>query len=541
MVASTTAPVATTNVEQEVLILDRVLHRLVATDDDKLSHVLDKLLPKLLRKLNEAPVVRDKVVDVLSHVSKRTRPNSAIVLPCSELLAVCREVPPTSFSFNFSLTFLEMGVPRLPPAEQGAVAAEIARGISRLRRYSSSQNILLNTLLVVLEHLPLHSDSRGNETASAAAAAAAATSLTGMELGAEDSAVVCDWLLDVALYPGILTHEGSAYHGLSPAGLARLTTREKTWPPELLVRRKLAVVRALKSDLFAPAAKVTPALAAACSTHHEVVKMAEDLLKSLSSSDRTGELQRNAAVAFDILVLVLGGTQATATPMVTGQAATDGSKAAPFALSSARSPASPLLAVKALTWLEAECPEGTAARVPEAVRVSFFALFTGVGKRGAGGGAAAPRALGTAHHDRANEARLRAAGARLAAFVASRCDVAILPVVGPLLLQAVQRVLITNAAPASAAGSSPADGDSNGSGNASEAPSAGASRLMQIQHASMLEACYETIASLAVRRPALFGGEISVPRLLFTELSAKEPSLRVKISAALGALKVRRR
>ena len=61
---------------------------------------------------------------------------------------------------------------------------------------------------------------------------------------------------------------------------------------------------------------------------------------------------------------------------------------------------------------------------------------------------------------------------------------------------------------------------------------------MQTQRAAMLEACYEAVASLAVRRPELFSGETSVPRLLFSELSAKEPSLRVKISAALGALKV---
>lgn len=551
---ATSAPSAgVASTEQEIAVLGNVLHRLVITDDAKLPAVLDKLLPRLVRKLNDAPAVRGKVIDILSHVSKRARPNPAITLPCSQLLAVCRDVSPTSFAFNFSITFLEMGVPRLPAVEQGVVAAEIARGISRLQRYSMSQNILLNLLLVALEHLPLRSDDGnggGDSTQQGSvgdvaqvATATAAVSATQKQLDVADLAVVTDWFLDVALYPGVLTREGSAYHGLSPSGLARLTMKEKTWPMELLTRRKLAVVRALKSDLFTPASAVVPALAMAAGTHHEVVKSAEDLLKSLSSSDRTGALQRDSAVAADVLNLVLGGgSQAPPkppppVPVGTGKVAVQMAAG----VSPARSPASAALAVRALAWLETECPEGTAARVKEAVRVSFLALFTGVSRGAATSSGALPRAPGAAHHDRANEARFRAAGARLAAFIASRCDATVLPMVGPLLLQAVQKVLTMNAAPAGpeGAGGLSANSQNNEASGTNGALSVGASLSMQIQHTAMLEACYESVASIAVRRPVLFEGDTSVPRLLFSELSAKEPGLRVKISAALGALKVR--
>lgn len=527
---STTAAAEAADIDQ----LDRVLHRLVVADDAKLSSVLDILLPKLVRKLNgTAPRVRAKVIDVLSHISKRVRPNPSIVLPCASLLAVCKEVPASSFAFNFSLSFLEMGVPRLGSAAQGQVALQIASGISRLAPHTPASNTLLNLLLVVIEHLPLRlveeAAAPGEEPAAAAAELA--------ELESKDAAVVQDWLLDVCLYPGVLRREGSRYDGLSPAGLARLTSKEKEWPPELLTRRKLAVIRALKSDLFSPGTAVAPAVAAAgCSTHHEVLKASEDLLKSLSSSDRHGALRRDPAVASSLLNLVLGGggkaqaagAASSAAPPPVGIGA--GAGGGGGALSASRSPASSALAVRALAWLEAECPEGTVARVPEAVRVSFLALFTGNG-HAAGGGDGGERAPGAPHHDRANAARFRAAGARLAAFIAARCNAAMLPMVGPLLLQAVQRVLVMHSAP-----SSPS---AVGGGSAGEAPPAvGATLLMQIQHAAMLEACYEAVSSLAVRRPELFAGDTSVPRLLFDELSAKEPSLRVKISAALGALKV---
>ncbi|CAM9907007.1 unnamed protein product, partial [Hapterophycus canaliculatus] len=345
------------------------------------------------------------------------------------------------------------------------------------------------------------------------------------ELTSDDAAVVTDRFLDVCLYPGVLKREGSRYDGLSPAGLARLTSKEKEWPSDLLTRRKLAILRALKSDLFSPAAAVAPAVAAAgCSTHHEVLKASEDLLKSLSSSDRHGTLQRDPAVASGLLKLVLGGAKGSQAPGSSGgeRGAVGGGAGAGggSALSSSRTPASSALAVRALAWLEAECPEGTAARVPEAVRVSFLALFTPDGPT-----AKAERPPGAPHHDRANAARFRAAGARLAAFIAARCNAAMLPMAGALLLQAVQQVLVMNSAPGSS------------SSEVVGAGGAGSTLLMQMQHAAMLEACYEAIASLAVRRPELFAGDTSVPRLLFRELSAKEPSLRVKISAALGALK----
>ena len=517
--APSTAAAEAADIEQ----LDRVLHRLVVADDAKLSPVLDILLPKLVLKLNgTSPRVRAKVIDVLSHISKRVRPNPSIVLPCAGLLAVCKDVPASSFAFNFSLSFLEMGVPRLAPAEQGKIALEIASGISRLAPYSPPSNILLNLLLVVVEHLPL----RLHEEASASSqeqAASPEAALAVAELAGKDAAVVSDWFLDVCLYPGVLKREGSRYEGLSPAGLARLTSKEKEWPADLLTRRKLAVIRALKSDLFSPGAAVCPAVAAAgCSTHHEVLKASEDLLKSLSSSDRHGALQRDAAVASSLLGLVLGGQGGKAA------AAGSGAEGGGGALSSARSPASSALAVRALAWLEAECPEGTAARVQEAVRVSFLALFTPDGSE-AGGGERAP---GAPHHDRANAARFRAAGARLAAFIAARCNAAMLPMVAPFLLQAVQRVLVKHSAPSASSVAA------SGTSEAAPPVGGGATLLMQIQHAAMLEACYEAISSLAVRRPELFAGDTSVPRLLFLELSAKEPSLRVKISAALGALKV---
>ncbi|CAM9675775.1 unnamed protein product, partial [Choristocarpus tenellus] len=511
-------------VGEELAMLDRVLHRLVVTDDEKLSPVLDKLLPKLVNMLNTSSRdVRPKVVDVLSHVSKRARPNINIILPCMELLMVCKDVSPTSFAFNFGLLFLEMGLPRCTPAEQGAIAIKIAHGIGRLPRYSTSQTTLLNLFLGALENMPLRSLGNGDTSGSA-------------QLRTEDMIEVTDWFLDIALYPGVLTREGSSYPGISAAGLVRLTLKEKNWPGELLVVRKLAVLRAMRSDLFDPTAVVAPALAAACNPHHEVIKAAEDLLKSISSSDREGKLQRDAGVAGSVLGLVLEGSRPIST---------SGTESSSTAASVSRSAVPTALAARALTWLEAECPEGTIARALDAVRVVFLALLGGNQGRAGGDANTLPQTL-----DRANTARLKAAGGRLAAFLAARCPAPTLPLMGPLLLQAVQRVLLEhsgqvvdgNEAGMTTIGTNiTASGAGGGRGSVGVTldpkPGAAVSLQVQVQHTAMLEACYEALASLAARRPEIFAGDTTVPRLLFSELSAKEPVLRVKISAALGALK----
>ncbi|CAM9523920.1 unnamed protein product, partial [Phaeothamnion confervicola] len=432
----------------DVAVLERVLHRLVMTPDDKLSEVLDKLLPRLVAKLNDKndPTMRQKTVEVLSHVSKRVRPNTAIQLPCAELLAVYKSVLPGSFSFNFALVYLEMGLPRTSPADRPALSIGLMRGISRLPRHGAQQNAVLNLLLACLDAVPLSlrpsppSAMLGTAATSGRAAGApaplqtiqsvsgravAATAAAAADTGAEaplspaDVAEVADFLLDLAIYPGPLTRECSVYHGLSAAGLARLTLKEKAWPRALLTARKLQALRALRSDLFPAAPLVPVALTAACDTHHEVIKSAEDLLKSLAAAERGGAMTDDAALAATLFGLVLGGSGGRV-------GCDDGAAGRP---PESRAPASAALTVRAVSWLLSECPGGVIARVPDAVRAVFHCLVA-PNEELAG--------------DRASFSRMRASGAALAAFVAGRVDPNLLPLVGPLLLQAVQRVLLAN-------------------------------------------------------------------------------------------------
>ena len=61
-------------------VLQRVFDRLASTPDDRLQAVLSKLLPKLVQMM-EKDNLRPQVLEILSHILKRVKPNESIQLP----------------------------------------------------------------------------------------------------------------------------------------------------------------------------------------------------------------------------------------------------------------------------------------------------------------------------------------------------------------------------------------------------------------------------------------------------------------------------
>jgi Proteasome stabiliser len=482
---------------KDVEALERILHRLVMTPDDKLAGVLAKLLPKLLEKLNnaEATLVRPKVIELLSHISKRARPNTSITLPCEELLSLCLEAQAGPMTRNFAMVYLEMGLPRASNEEQSQVAVGLMQGISLQARFSAQHSLRLHLLATVLNNLKLPQRENFNSSSSSSSSSNSRMLTTAVQpLQDTDAADVMDWFLDVALYRGSSKRDTDAaaaaveaQPGLSTARLARLELRGQLAPP-LLLARKLQMVRALKCDLFKPAVTVAPALAAACDTHHEVVAKAEDLLRSISSADRQGHVASDSALATHLLSLLLGDAT--------------------------RAPVSAAVSVRCLNWLTAECPTGLANAAEVGAKVVTQCLLS---------------VHPSAATDRTNAARMRAGGARLAAFLAARCSDTALHSVGETLLHAAVVTLQQNGDPP---GDSPTTVDQQ-----AVAAVAGTALVLEQQRSATLEASYEVIAALAVRAPALALRDVAMLRQLFADIGTRESELRVRVAAALGALR----
>jgi len=126
-------------IENDISSLSRVSHRLAMLDTtEKLSQVLDKLLPRLLLRIGEnhkrqlietslhEPLSRThaKLVEMLSHTMKRVREDKQCQLPCRGILdllveesqpgSIVANVKVDPFTLNLSLAFLTLGINRCP-------------------------------------------------------------------------------------------------------------------------------------------------------------------------------------------------------------------------------------------------------------------------------------------------------------------------------------------------------------------------------------------------------------------------------------------
>ncbi|XP_014250831.1 proteasome-associated protein ECM29 homolog [Cimex lectularius] len=105
---------------QECAILERMFLSIVMTEtDEQFETCLHKFLPYVLKKSGSPHTdVRTKVVEVLSHVSKRVRGTKSIVLPVETLLNIYADPNASSFQTNFTIIYIKMGFQRLKHDER---------------------------------------------------------------------------------------------------------------------------------------------------------------------------------------------------------------------------------------------------------------------------------------------------------------------------------------------------------------------------------------------------------------------------------------
>jgi hypothetical protein len=179
--------------------LRRVSHRLALTEDDKLPSVLDKLLPRLLKRVGEnhqlqvslrlqqehcndrlsslVESIQRCLVEMFSHVLKRVKADASLPLPCADMASQLldaldssassslkheREVSrteaqpestdagasfcrvnqsPDSLFVNLTLTFLTVGIPRLERRAAVILTPLLLRGWIPLARTGTEQQV----------------------------------------------------------------------------------------------------------------------------------------------------------------------------------------------------------------------------------------------------------------------------------------------------------------------------------------------------------------------------------------------------------------
>ncbi|GAB2246168.1 hypothetical protein Droror1_Dr00001661 [Drosera rotundifolia] len=254
--------------EERVEALDRLLTRLALCDDSKLEPLLSKLLPFTISSLSPPSVyVRNKVLEILSHVNKRVKHEPQIGLPLSELWSMYTDVNAAPMVRNFCIVYIEMAFERSDITLRKNMAPDLLAHVSKLPQ--QHQDIILRMTMKVIGEC--HRSQIEEDV----------VAKFKLMMGSRDTEIFLEFCLHTILYQQS-TSSGVACAGLSLAQSERVTGKQ-ILTNEALLKRKLGIMTLIDSmELKAEA--VYPIYLAACVDSQEAVaKRGEELLKKKGS------------------------------------------------------------------------------------------------------------------------------------------------------------------------------------------------------------------------------------------------------------------
>ncbi|XP_048500672.1 uncharacterized protein LOC125497539 isoform X2 [Beta vulgaris subsp. vulgaris] len=121
-------------------ILERMLNNLAFCDDSKLDILLAKLLTRQasssryrcsLFSIYFNSIIRNKVLEILSHINKRVKHEPGIGLPLSELWSMYTEATAAAMVWNFCIIYIKMAFERSEIEVQKSMAPKFLVDISK--------------------------------------------------------------------------------------------------------------------------------------------------------------------------------------------------------------------------------------------------------------------------------------------------------------------------------------------------------------------------------------------------------------------------
>ncbi|KAL0435305.1 UNVERIFIED_CONTAM: Proteasome adapter and scaffold protein ECM29 [Sesamum radiatum] len=256
-------------------LLDRMLTRLALCDDPKLQDLLAKILPISIAALSSASTsLRNKVIEILSHVNKRVKHQLEISLPLSELWKLYVESSAAPMVRNFCIVYVEMAIDRVHKEEKQLMAPMFLTSISKLP--PQHQDILLRITAKVIGEC--HASQVSDEV----------LEKYRILVGSKDWEIFLEFCLHTILY------QPSSQSGGRPAGLSTVQCERVTGKHpvtiDMLRNRKSGMLNVIGA-LELPSELVYPIYIAACADSHEyVIKKGEELLKKNASGVNLDDL-----------------------------------------------------------------------------------------------------------------------------------------------------------------------------------------------------------------------------------------------------------
>ncbi|XP_050523366.1 proteasome adapter and scaffold protein ECM29 isoform X2 [Daktulosphaira vitifoliae] len=131
------------NVNDELMLLERVFYRIGSADtDEQLSACINNFLVPVLQKLSSShESVKNKVVELLTHITRVVKRSSNIALPVDQLVTLLASST-NNFVLNFTVVFVKISFGRIEGNKQIELIPSLINSIAK-RSISHQESILL--------------------------------------------------------------------------------------------------------------------------------------------------------------------------------------------------------------------------------------------------------------------------------------------------------------------------------------------------------------------------------------------------------------
>ncbi|CAI5730262.1 unnamed protein product [Peronospora destructor] len=304
------------NLQKDVEALDRVLFRLASVDDERMLQVIQSLLPQILLLFPRSLVtplelqLKDKILQVISHIKTRLQALTHCTLPLDTLCQVLQQTELSVFSYNLALLFIDLGFDAASRDQQTKVLAAVVKTTSR---FSAAQQEIFFRLLV--RAMPVSAsaifstlkETTGKRVEQEEEKEAVASGVVDKVYETDANVdVVLDFLLDLVLYelPSSTSANVTVFGLMRPRveRLQRVKISDLT--REALYERQLHALKLVKEMAIPTKLQLPVYLAGSASFHHAVKTFSDEQLSRVVKYEEI-ELE-DADVARRLMVLVLG-------------------------------------------------------------------------------------------------------------------------------------------------------------------------------------------------------------------------------------------
>ncbi|KAG7383232.1 hypothetical protein PHYPSEUDO_003912 [Phytophthora pseudosyringae] len=309
-----------TDLQKDVEALDRVLFRLASVDDERMLQVLQLLLPQLLPLFPRSlatPLelqLKDKILQVVSHIKTRLQALTRPALPLDALCQVLLQEELSGFSYSVALLFIELGFEAASTEEQTRVLTAIVKKVSSFS--TSNQDTFFRLLVRALPVsasaiVPIKkkvAEGEGEQQGQQEGGGASLTSdvVENVYEGDANVDVVLDFVLDLVLYElSSSTTADTTTFGLMTPRVERLQRAKITESKrEALYECQLHALKLVKEMEIPTKLKIPVYIAGSASFHHAVKAFSEEQLSRVIKYEAMA--LEDADVMHRLMTLVLG-------------------------------------------------------------------------------------------------------------------------------------------------------------------------------------------------------------------------------------------